>query len=460
MKYIKSYANNSEYEADKTKKYPHVGYIEDTKEVKYVNEKTDYSQDYLTFLALEDGTFRLYGFSETLKYSLDEGATWTELNANTNTPTVKAGNKIMFKGENQPQYYGIGSFRSSGTFEAMGNPYSVVYGDAFTDVTDLTGKNNCIRELFSGCTKLMKADKISLPAKKLSQYCYFGLFAGTSLTAAPKLPATTLASFCYSGMFKRCTSLTTAPALPLETLADNCYREMFAYCTSLTNAPELPARIMKEYCYALMFEGCTALTKTPELPATTLAGHCYESIVSNTDLFPDLTNIDLTDTATVKSGGLAGLFSGTKVTDEYLNTILPKNPETGRYWLPVTDISNGSYCNMFQGCTSLVTAPELPATTIYSDCYSGMFEGCTSLTTAPELPANRLYPRCYYTMFSGCRALSYVKMLASEGIGEYNALYAFLSSTNGGTVAKNPLLAEADLRKYIPSNWTIVDATD
>lgn len=39
MKYIKTYADNSEYEADKAKKYPHVGYIEDTKEVKYINEQ-------------------------------------------------------------------------------------------------------------------------------------------------------------------------------------------------------------------------------------------------------------------------------------------------------------------------------------------------------------------------------------------------------------------------------------
>ena len=42
---------------------------------------------------------------------------------------------------------------------------------------------------------------------------------------------------------------------------------------------------------------------------------------------------------------------------------------------------------MFEGCTSLVTAPILPA--IYADWGEGtcesMFEGCTSLTTPPPM---------------------------------------------------------------------------
>ena len=34
---------------------------------------------------------------------------------------------------------------------------------------------------------------------------------------------------------------------------------------------------------------------------------------------------------------------------------------------------------MFNGCTSLTTAPKLPATTLVRWCYFGMFEGCTNL---------------------------------------------------------------------------------
>ena len=38
---------------------------------------------------------------------------------------------------------------------------------------------------------------------------------------------------------------------------------------------------------------------------------------------------------------------------------------------------------------------SLPATTLADSCYSGMFNGCTSLTTAPTLPATTLANYCY-----------------------------------------------------------------
>ena len=50
--------------------------------------------------------------------------------------------------------------------------------------------------------------------------------------------------------------------------------------------------------------------------------------------------------------------------------------KTGKL-LSVTDYC---YYRMFNGCTSLTTAPSLPATTLANFCYNGMFSGCTSLT--------------------------------------------------------------------------------
>src|SRR5574344_1599604 len=45
------------------------------------------------------------------------------------------------------------------------------------------------------------------------------------------------------------------------------------------------------------------------------------------------------------------------------------------------------YCfvSLFQGCTSLASAPALPATTLAGFCYYSMFSGCTSLVNAPAL---------------------------------------------------------------------------
>lgn len=114
------------------------------------SKSVDYSKEYLTFKALEDGTFT---FSKSgLSYSTDNGNTWTALDANTATPTVNAGNEIMFKGEMTPGTTsgnrGIGTFSATGRFNASGNIMSLLYGDDFIGQTDLTGKSYAFCELF------------------------------------------------------------------------------------------------------------------------------------------------------------------------------------------------------------------------------------------------------------------------------------------------------------------------
>ena len=189
------------------------------------------------------------------------------------------------------------------------------------------------------------------------------------------------------------------------TLASSCYSSMFSGCTSLTTAPELPATTLADSCYSSMFSGCTLLTTAPELPATTLVNGCYYSMFSGTNVLPDCTNIDFTSNTVVVSGGLKGLFAGTKVTYSDLNNILPINDDN-KPCLPVTTLVSSCYSNMFSGCTSLTTAPVLPATTLADSCYSRMFDSCTSLTTAPVLPATTLANNCYSSMFYGCTSLT------------------------------------------------------
>lgn len=238
-------------------------------------ELHDYSQDYLTFRALEDGTFK---FVLPLDYSLNDGLTWNSLSADTATPTVTAGNKIMWKGNGwvgmpYEDQFGVFPFSSTGRFIAEGNAMSLVSGDSFTEATTVNGGQ--FSNLFSGCTGLTSAKNLVLPATTIGKYCYGSMFQGcTSLTAAPTLPATTLANYCYQNMFSGCTSLTTAPALPATTLTDSCYASMFSN-TSLTAAPALPATTLAEYCYMDMFYNCRSLTTAPELPATTLVLKCY-----------------------------------------------------------------------------------------------------------------------------------------------------------------------------------------
>ena len=249
-----------------------------------------YSNQYLTFVAVDGGTFKFNGTSSStvnnssIQYSTDNGSTWYTLNRGVNSPTISAGNKIMWKSSTlSPTGSGIGTFVSTGRFNVEGNSMSLYYGDNFANQTNLNGKNDAFKCLFSACTNVISAANLVLPATTLSTGCYRYMFFGcTSLTTAPQLPATTMAEYCYSEMFQRCASLTTAPSLPATTLAADCYFAMFAECTSLVTAPSvLPATTLSSECYANMFAGCTSLTSAPELPAATLVYACYSSMFSS-----------------------------------------------------------------------------------------------------------------------------------------------------------------------------------
>ena len=100
--------------------------------------------------------------------------------------------------------------------------------------------------------------------------------------------------------------------------------------------------------------------------------------------------------------------------------------------LPATTLADSCYSYMFNGCTSLTTAPSLPATTLAGYCYTSMFNGCTSLTTAPSLPATTLAGYCYYSMFNGCTS---IKLAISKSL-EYDKEYRIPKSGNGVTARR------------------------
>lgn len=239
---------------------------------KPAEQETDWSQEYLTFLALEDGTFK--NNHVELDYSFDGGNTWTTIAANTDTPTVTSGSVMLVRKDGLlPSTYAQGTFSSTGRFEVMGNPHLSFTGTHIADEYP---------SLFSGCTGLTSAENLVLPETTLTQKCYSNMFQDcTSLTAAPELPATTLAPQCYASMFDGCTSLATAPVLPATTLAEDCYMSMFAGCTSLTTAPALPATTLSIRCYRDMFALCSSLTEAPALPASVLTEQCYDYMFSS-----------------------------------------------------------------------------------------------------------------------------------------------------------------------------------
>jgi len=487
MDFIKKYTSHEEYEVNKT---PNVSLcIEDneTKHLHYTKKKFD--DEYLTFEALESGTFTLTigsgvttGDVVSVSYSLDNGETWTTTNnvdgqkVTITTPTVNAGDEVLWKGNTNrmannydANQNSASTFSSTANFNARGNVMSLLYGDEFKDKVSLSGKTYCFYSLFYNTGKLVNGKNISLPATTLEERCYDSMFQGCeSLTTAPELPATTLTQICYQHMFYGCTNLTTAPELPATTLRQYCYSSMFYDCTSLTTAPELPATTLAQYCYYRMFWGCTSLTTAPILPAKTLADDCYNDMFEGCT---SLTTAPVLPATTLVSGCYAYMFRG--CTNLTTAPELPANTLAQycyRYMfsnctslttapqLPVTTLAHTCYNGIFAGCTSLTVAPELPATTLTQDCYAYMFRGCTSLTTAPVLPATTLVSGCYSNMFNGCTNINSITCLATD-ISPYQCTINWVNGVAAsGTFIKHPSMTGwTSGVNGIPEGWETTD---
>ncbi len=285
-KYLKKFENHAQYQAfTATAEFikPNVSYCAQENELHYNPRPHDYSQDYLTTIALEQGTisFNIWKgmgteYITSISYSTNNGETWTTTN-NTNSKSehltisvnVNEGDKVLWKGNAQQMGYDdiddygdhVGSFFSStAEFDVQGNVMSLLYGDNFKneDTLEYNGQFTC---LFSDYDMENECNVIN--ARNLS------------------LPATTLANCCYMYMFRNCTSLITAPALLATTLANFCYESMFANCTNLTVAPELPATTLAQYCYSYMFEGCSSLNYIKAMFTTTPSKTYTKNWVNN-----------------------------------------------------------------------------------------------------------------------------------------------------------------------------------
>ena len=156
------------------------------------------------------------------------------------------------------------------TCDVMGNPMSLLFYDNFKYITNLPSDYiYAFTSLFSNCTTIVNAKKLSLCSQQLTKYCYKSMFQGcTSLVNAPKLPATTLTGSCYFSMFRGCTSLVNAPELPATTLAEGCYSNMFRNCTSLNNVTMLATNISASGCLNYWLDGVSStgtFTKHPSM---------------------------------------------------------------------------------------------------------------------------------------------------------------------------------------------------
>ena len=296
MKYIKLFnQHNPDYETyitNESSPLPNMSYCIDEQKL-HLNPFIDYSKQYLTIVALEDGTITFKIPAQivapditSISYSVNNGKTWiTENNDNFSiliSINVKEGDRVLWKGiahcMSNARYSAY--FQITTMFNLEGNIMSLCYGDDFINQTDLEYTTQ-FAYIFKNCY-VINAKNLILPAMTLTNNCYENMFVNCNLlTIPPKLPATTLAQGCYYRMFYGCTELATAPELPATTMAQGCYESMFGGCTSLTTAPELPATILVDYCYNNMFKGCTSLNYIKAMFTTTPGSDYTSNWMSN-----------------------------------------------------------------------------------------------------------------------------------------------------------------------------------
>lgn len=280
----------------------------------------DYSQDYLTFEALEDGTFSFT--NNDLYYSTNNGTSWKSLAAGTETELISKGAKVLWKRDsniiNKGKNGGIGTFSSTNKFNISGNILSLlintfkngdVLGNGSRTSNDNTTEfnNYALYKLFSNCKNLISAENLILPNKTLY---------GADWTPG-MYSALYYCIFIYSDMFEECTNLILPPKiLPATVLSKSCYSGMFKNCVSLIKAPILPAQNSGygDYCYQDMFMGCTSLKYIK----------CLANNFSNQELLNWVKNVSETGTFiknkdAVWDIGINGIPAGWEVIDEEVN---------------------------------------------------------------------------------------------------------------------------------------------
>jgi len=266
-------------------------------------QEDTYGIQYLTFEALEAGTF---SFSlNSIDYSLDDGSTWNTLAAGDSTPTVAAGDKVLWRASGLTptgtNYGGIGTFSATGKFNVYGNILSLVGGANFTSVTSIAKYQFC--SLFRRNAKLWSSKNLVLPSFnndesyiyfmsycsilqdtprishiELKPSCFSRMFEQTSITETPVFSSAENAqSRCYQYMFYGCTRISKVHPLLHTTLALNCYIGMFINCRSIVDVT-INATTLAQGCCNTMFQNCTSMVKSPTLWSSTLVTGCYENM--------------------------------------------------------------------------------------------------------------------------------------------------------------------------------------
>lgn len=98
--------------------------------------------------------------------------------------------------------------------------------------------------------------------------------------------------------------------------------------------------------------------------------------------------------------------------------------------LPATSLTDYCYAHIFDGCSSMITPPELPATELTVGCYQYAFNACSLLDYSPELPAKTIAKYAYLNMFNRASSLKMITVYAESWNTSNSA--AWVQNAGGG----------------------------
>ena len=513
MEYLRIFETEREYNENlMSLDYPTVSYVEELDTYFYVDEP-DYSQHYLTFKALEDGTFTLTipstvtsTYMTSVSYSLDYGETWETTSVNSTaqtitTPTVSAGQKVLWKGVGKrmaKSFYNYSRFSSTGNFNVSGNIMSLLYGDEFANQVEFpSGSTYSFCYLFTNNNKLISVENLTLSATTLVDSCYYGMFNGCSKLNYIKAMFTTTPSTSYTnswvygvastGTFIKSPmaswDVTGSNGVPTGWITQIAEIEWTGnYFTTeavedsvftLTIGSGVGTDVINYIEYST--DNGSTWTKTNNVASTTVtvttptiaAGNSvkWRGIANGLSLNDNSSDNHSTFSSTGNynvSGNIMTLVSNSTNMNNYsfayLFSFSTNLINASNLTLPI-NLARYCYQSMFRNCTALTTAPELPATTLANYCYRYMFYGCTSLTTAPELPATTLANYCYQEMFRGCSSLNYIKaMFTTTPSTTYTSNWVSGVASTGTFVKNSAAQWDVTGTSGVPTGWTIETA--
>lgn len=380
----------------------------------YSEEQYDYTFEYFTV----EGATAVYlnGVTNASNYIMSWSYDKTNWNTfQTSVTGLDSTKKVYLKiyQSNSYRQWDTMSFGQNDRVTISGSIVSLIWADSYTEHTSVEYEQ-VFKGCFDGCQQLVDASNLIIPITNSLGSDFTAMFRNcVNLVSAPQtlVPVKVLAKNAFTQMFKGCTSLKNGLKFNLTEIGEGACKEMYSGCTNLVSTGNFNLEYIGKSALEEAFKDCSSLQYITLNIISDLTEKCLKNC------FNGCSSLD----TSVSMGGMVKIngidIKSTNVDSESCyRAFYNCSSLTGFGNLPATKVKGSCYYEMFKGCISLesfgtIGAVEADPNTRYS--MYAMFEGCTSLTSAPTLSIHNLdsLQGIYERMFYNCSNLNYIKAL-------------------------------------------------